>query len=174
MRKFAGRAMVWLGVLLAIAPVAAWGLASAGGATNLMVLAPSALAMIVVYLAACLVLVVGGLAVMMTVQKQPGADTLTLDAAISKVLDQMAEDLPDGVVIERRIFKQADFISAAVDNVVEAIRDGALWVIVVLFLFMFIMFVGANIWRSRDSEWLGKAPGMVGSGDESRVGMVQE
>ncbi len=80
--------------------------------------------------------VVGGPAVMMTVQKQPGADTLTLDAAISKVLDQMAEDLPDGVVIERRIFKQADFISAAVDNVVEAIRDGALWVIVVLFLFM--------------------------------------
>ena len=63
MRKFAGQAMVWLGVLLAIAPVAAWGLASAGGATNLMVLAPSALAMIVVYLAACLVLVVGGLAV---------------------------------------------------------------------------------------------------------------
>lgn len=80
--------------------------------------------------------IVGGPAVMMTVQKQPGADTLTLDAAISKVLDQMAEDLPDGVVIERRIFKQADFIEAAVDNVVEAIRDGALWVIVVLFLFM--------------------------------------
>lgn len=80
--------------------------------------------------------IVGGPAVMMTVQKQPGADTLTLDAAISKVLDQMADDLPDGVVIERRIFKQADFIEAAVDNVVEAIRDGALWVIVVLFLFM--------------------------------------
>ncbi len=80
--------------------------------------------------------IVGGPAVMMTVQKQPGADTLTLDAAISKVLDQMAEDLPDGVVIERRIFKQADFITAAVDNVVEAIRDGAIWVIVVLFLFM--------------------------------------
>jgi CzcA family heavy metal efflux pump len=80
--------------------------------------------------------VVGGPAVMMTVQKQPGADTLTLDAAISNVLDQMAEDLPEGVVIERRIFKQADFIEAAVDNVVEAIRDGALWVIVVLFLFM--------------------------------------
>lgn len=80
--------------------------------------------------------VVGGPAVMMTIQKQPGADTLTLDAAISKVLDQLAEDLPDGVVIERRIFKQADFISAAVDNVEEAIRDGAIWVIVVLFLFM--------------------------------------
>ncbi len=80
--------------------------------------------------------VVGGPAVMMTVQKQPGADTLTLDAAISEVLDQMAEDLPEGAVIERRIFKQADFIEAAVDNVVEAIRDGALWVIVVLFLFM--------------------------------------
>ena len=39
-------------------------------------------------------------------------------------------------MIERRIFKQADFIEAAVDNVVEAIRDGAIWVVVVLFIFM--------------------------------------
>jgi CzcA family heavy metal efflux pump len=80
--------------------------------------------------------VVGGPAVIMTVQKQPGADTLQLDAEIGTVLDQLAQDLPEGVVIERRIFQQADFIEAAVENVVEAIRDGAIWVVVVLFLFM--------------------------------------
>ena len=78
----------------------------------------------------------GGSAVILAIQKQPNADTLKLDQQISAVLDELQRDLPEGVVIERRIFKQADFIEAAVDNVVEAIRDGALWVVVVLFFFM--------------------------------------
>ena len=78
----------------------------------------------------------GGPAVMMTVQKQPNADTLVLDRKINEVLDPLQKELPPDVVIERRIFKQADFIEAAVENVTEAVRDGALWVIVVLFLIM--------------------------------------
>ena len=78
----------------------------------------------------------GGPAVMMTVQKQPNADTLVLDRKIDEVLDSLQKELPSDVVIERRIFKQADFIEAAVHNVTEAVRDGALWVIVVLFLLM--------------------------------------
>lgn len=78
----------------------------------------------------------GGAAVILGVQKQPGADTLTLDGLIDESLDQLEQDLPDGVMIERRVFRQADFIRSAIDNVVEAVRDGALWVVVVLFLFM--------------------------------------
>jgi Cu/Ag efflux pump CusA len=78
----------------------------------------------------------GGDAVMLAVQKQPHADTLKLDNQLEAVLDELQRDLPQGVLIERRIFKQADFIEAAVDNVIEAVRDGALWVVVVLFLFM--------------------------------------
>lgn len=78
----------------------------------------------------------GGSSVILAIQKQPNADTLKLDQQIEGVLDELERDLPEGVVIERRIFKQADFIEAAVDNVVEAIRDGAIWVVVVLFLFM--------------------------------------
>jgi len=78
----------------------------------------------------------GGSAVILAIQKQPNADTLKLDAQIEDVLAELQRDLPDGVVIEQRIFKQADFIEAAVANVVEAVRDGALWVVVVLFLFM--------------------------------------
>ena len=78
----------------------------------------------------------GGAAVILAVQKQPGADTLQLDREISKVLDALQADLPPDVQIERRIFKQADFIRSAIDNVIEAVRDGALWVVVVLFLFM--------------------------------------
>ena len=78
----------------------------------------------------------GGDAVMLAVQKQPHADTLKLDAQLETVLDELQRDLPKDVVIERRIFKQADFIEAAIHNVVEAVRDGALWVVVILFLFM--------------------------------------
>lgn len=76
----------------------------------------------------------GGPAVIMTVQKQPNADTLALDRRIDEVLESLQKELPPDVVIERRIFKQADFIDAAVENVTEAVRDGALWVVVVLFL----------------------------------------
>jgi CzcA family heavy metal efflux pump len=78
----------------------------------------------------------GGSAVILAVQKQPNADTLKLDRQIGTVLEELQRDLPEGIVIEDRIFKQADFIEAAVENVVEAIRDGAIWVVVVLFIFM--------------------------------------
>jgi CzcA family heavy metal efflux pump len=78
----------------------------------------------------------GGPAVIMTVQKQPNADTLVLDRRIDEVLEGLQRELPPDVVIERRIFKQADFIEAAVENVTEAVRDGAIWVVVVLFLLM--------------------------------------
>lgn len=78
----------------------------------------------------------GGPAVMMTIQKQPSADTLALDRQINEVLESLQKELPEDVVIERRIFKQADFIEAAVENVTEAVRDGAIWVIIVLFLLM--------------------------------------
>ncbi|MBL8812502.1 MAG: efflux RND transporter permease subunit [Planctomycetaceae bacterium] len=78
----------------------------------------------------------GGSAVILAVQKQPNADTLKLDRQIGVVLAELQRDLREGIVIEDRIFKQADFIEAAVENVVEAIRDGAIWVVVVLFIFM--------------------------------------
>lgn len=79
---------------------------------------------------------VGGAAVILAVQKQPGADTLKLDQQLEGVLDEVQADLPPGVLLERRVFKQAEFIQAAVNNVAEAIRDGAVWVVVILFLFM--------------------------------------
>jgi len=86
----------------------------------------------------------GGSAVILAIQKQPNADTLVLDRRIDAALDQLEADLPPGVMIERRIFRQADFIRAAVDNVVEAVRDGAIWVVVVLFLFMWNLRVSVS------------------------------
>jgi CzcA family heavy metal efflux pump len=86
----------------------------------------------------------GGPAVIMAVQKQPNADTLLLDARIETVLDQLQKELPRSVVIERHIFKQADFIAVAIQNVTEAIRDSALWVVIILFLFMWNLRVSVS------------------------------
>jgi CzcA family heavy metal efflux pump len=78
----------------------------------------------------------GGPAVMLTVQKQPDADTIQLDQRIDAVLASLRKELPADVKIESEIFRQSHFIEAAVANVSEAVRDGAIWVVVILFLLM--------------------------------------
>jgi CzcA family heavy metal efflux pump len=80
--------------------------------------------------------ITGGSAVILAVQKQPQANTLTLDRDVDRALDDFERELPAGVKLERHIFRQADFIRSAVGNVEEAIRDGVLWVLIILFLFL--------------------------------------
>ena len=64
----------------------------------------------------------GGLAVVMSIQKQPDADTLPLTEKILEALEEMRESVGGEVEIVDDLFRQADFIERAVDNVVEALR----------------------------------------------------
>ena len=75
-------------------------------------------------------------AVVLSVQKQPEANTLELTEAIDRVLGDLAAAVPPGVVIETENFRQADFIEVAIHNVTEALRDGAVLVVLVLFAFL--------------------------------------
>lgn len=78
-------------------------------------------------------------AVILAVQKQPGANTVTLTREVEKALDELKRGLPADVRADHILFKQADFIERAVENVVEALRDGAILVTIVLFAFLMNM-----------------------------------
>ncbi len=77
-----------------------------------------------------------GRAVILTVQKQPDTNTLELTERIDQELADIERNLPPGMVINRGIFRQATFIETAVNNVMEALRDGAILVILILFVFL--------------------------------------
>jgi CzcA family heavy metal efflux pump len=74
-------------------------------------------------------------AVIVGVQKQPGANTIELTRRLDADLDALQKEIP-GVTIDRRIFRQADFIETAIENVIAALRDGGLLVVLVVVLFL--------------------------------------
>jgi CzcA family heavy metal efflux pump len=75
-------------------------------------------------------------AVVLAVQKQPGANTLELTRRMELELAAIQGTLPRGMKVHSDLFRQADFISVAIENVIHALRDGAVFVVIILFLFL--------------------------------------
>ena len=75
-------------------------------------------------------------AVIMAISKQPHADTRALTDLIDEAIDQLRPGLPEGVIVNADLFRQSHFIENANENVVEALRDGAILVVFILALFL--------------------------------------
>jgi HME family heavy-metal exporter len=75
-------------------------------------------------------------AVILSVQKQPAADSVLLTREVERAIGRAVEGACPGVEAPQFLFKQADFIEHSVNNVEEALRDGAILVAVILFLFL--------------------------------------
>ena len=75
-------------------------------------------------------------AVILTVEKQPGANTVQLTDEVEKALLELQTTLPKDVKLNPRIFQQKNFIVNSLKNVEEALRDGFILVVIILFLFL--------------------------------------
>jgi CzcA family heavy metal efflux pump len=74
--------------------------------------------------------------VVLTVGKQPTADTRALTDEVEQALADLKQSLPDDIVLDPTIFQQRKFIDLGIHNVLEALRDGAILVLIILFLFL--------------------------------------
>jgi HME family heavy-metal exporter len=77
----------------------------------------------------------GGPSVVMTISKQPGADTREITKKIMAAIQELKASLPDDYQIEP-MYSQESFIDRAIHNVIEALRDGGILVVIILFLFL--------------------------------------
>jgi HME family heavy-metal exporter len=78
----------------------------------------------------------GGSAVALTINKQPDADTRYVTEQITKALEELEASLPEDVHIYPELYQQKTFIDLAIENVVEALRDGGILVVIILFVFL--------------------------------------
>lgn len=77
----------------------------------------------------------GGPAVVLTISKQPGADTRAITKQILAAVAELKTTLPADFRIEP-MYSQESFIDRAIHNVIEALRDGGILVVIILFLFL--------------------------------------
>ena len=74
--------------------------------------------------------------IILSISKQPGINTLSVTQNIERNLESIAKSLPADVVLDTKIFRQADYIQASVNNVGSSLIEGAICVILILFLFL--------------------------------------
>jgi len=75
-------------------------------------------------------------AIIISVSKQPNTNTLELTERIESNLSALQKSLPADVRVDTKIFRQADFIETSVNNVRNALLEGAVFVVIILFLFL--------------------------------------
>jgi len=78
----------------------------------------------------------GGPAVVLTINKQPNADTRAVTEAVNEALEELKVSLPADVRLLPGLYEQKEFIDLAIENVIEALRDGGILVVIILFLFL--------------------------------------
>ena len=78
----------------------------------------------------------GGPAVVLTINKQPDADTRQVTEKITQALAELKASLPEDVELHPELYQQKVFIDLAIENVVEALRDGSILVVIILFIFL--------------------------------------
>lgn len=74
--------------------------------------------------------------VILRVAKQPEAETLEVTEAVDEAIEALQSSLPPGIDIKTDLFRQEDFIHAGLENVLEALRDGTILVVIILILFL--------------------------------------
>lgn len=78
----------------------------------------------------------GGDAVVIAIKKAPFTNTLEITRNVDRMLEDLQATLPEGVILDANVMRQADFINLSVRNLVHVLRDAALFVSVVLVLFL--------------------------------------
>lgn len=75
-------------------------------------------------------------AVILNIEKQPGANTVTLTDDLLQAIEDLKRSLPSDVKIQTEVFQQKSFIVSAIRNVELALRDGFILIVIILFLFL--------------------------------------
>lgn len=75
-------------------------------------------------------------AVLITVTKQPNTGTIELTAQLEAALKDLQKNLPKDVKISTDTFRQSRFIESSISNVKDSLYEGAIFVVIVLFLFL--------------------------------------
>ncbi|MEX2170825.1 MAG: efflux RND transporter permease subunit [Pirellulales bacterium] len=78
----------------------------------------------------------GGPAVVLTINKQPSADTRHVTERVIAALEELQPSLPSDVRVLPALYQQKAFIDRAIENVMEALRDGGILVVIILFVFL--------------------------------------
>ena len=75
-------------------------------------------------------------AVLITVTKQPNTGTIELTEKLEAALKDLQKNLPPDVRVSTDTFRQSRFIESSISNVQHSLYEGAIFVVIVLFLFL--------------------------------------